>query len=514
MDNQQNPNNKGSDVSKEVQEPQVQTSTVEAPVQGNAQEVTQQTQTEAQAQQVGSTTIFQPQASEKLSTPKVSRFRLPKVPLKLISVLLFLVVLLASVAFLFSNFRTDSLTGLFGKRGEIVWWGFWDEQEVKPIIDDYQKVNPKVRVIYTKHSKVDYRERLTSALARGEGPDIFRYHNTWVPMFVNDLDYLPSSVIGESEFRKTYYSVIANDLSTKDGIVGLPLGYDAITLYMNEDIFAAAGKYPPKWWDEVLQLAEELTSTDEEGTIIQGGIAVGTISNVDHWQEILGLMMIQNRANPLLPGGEYAQDAIKYYLAFSKSAGVWDDTMPPSTIAFANGKVAMYLGPSWRAEEISKLNPNLRYKTVPLPQLRKDDPGTPDVSYATYWVEGVWKRSTNKDLAWDFLNFASSKESLEKLYSATQNNKLVGEPYPRIDMRESLIEDPIVGSIIALAPYAQGWYFVGHTNDGPTGINTQLSNLYEEAINQINSGKSYSKILEPLSQDIAKLLGQYGIKLR
>jgi len=513
MEDQQNKDN--TNVGDSVDTQTTQTPSVQPPLQGSTEKQDQEVTGETQAQQVGTTTIYQPQASEKLTTPSVSRFRLPKIPLKLVSVLLFLIILLASIAFLFSNFQTDSLKNLFGKRGEIVWWGFWEEQEVRPLIDEYQKINPKVKVLYTKHSKIDYRERLTSALARGEGPDIFRFHNTWVPMFVNELDFLPSSVMGESEFRQAYYPAIINDLSTKDGIVGVPLGYDAITLYVNEDILATAGKSPPRWWDETFELAEELTTVDKEGAIIQGGIAIGTISNVDHWQEILGLMMIQNRANPLLPSEEFAEHAIKFYLAFSKSPDkVWDETMPPSTVAFANGKVAMYMGPSWRAEEISKLNPNLRYKTAPLPQLRKDDPGTPDVSYATYWVEGVWKRSANKDLAWDFLKFASSKDSLEKLFQTTQNNKLIGEPYPRADMRELLIEDPIVGSIIALAPYSQGWYFVGHTNDGSTGLNTQLSNLYKEAMNQIISGKSYSKILEPLSQDIAKLLSQYGVKIR
>ncbi|PIZ46260.1 hypothetical protein COY30_00480, partial [Candidatus Woesebacteria bacterium CG_4_10_14_0_2_um_filter_44_9] len=76
-----------------------------------------------------------------------------------------------------------------GSSGEITWWGLWeDEPTVAPLITEYQLKNPKVTIKYVKQSQQDYRERLTNALAKGTGPDIFTFHNSWVPMFKNDLN--------------------------------------------------------------------------------------------------------------------------------------------------------------------------------------------------------------------------------------------------------------------------------------------------------------------------------------
>ena len=81
-----------------------------------------------------------------------------------------------------------------GGEADLTWWGLWeDESVVAPLIAEYQEANPKVKIQYVKQSQQDYRERLTNALAKGEGPDIFRFHNSWVPMLKNELDFVPPS---------------------------------------------------------------------------------------------------------------------------------------------------------------------------------------------------------------------------------------------------------------------------------------------------------------------------------
>lgn len=418
------------------------------------------------------------------------------------------VILLAVIAFLlfksFTNNKTNNV--------EITWWGLWEDNSViSPLISEYEQANPKVKIKYINQSKQDYRERLTNALAKGEGPDIFRFHNTWVPMFRGNLDYVPSSVMNASDFAKDYYPVASSDLSSGTGFVGIPLEYDALTLYINEDIFALAAKEPPTTWDELKRLAIELTKKDEQGTIIQSGVALGRTENVDHWQEILGLMMLQNGANMTKPTGKLAEDALTFYTVFSSVDGVWDITLPSSTAAFAGGKLAMYFGPSWRSFNIMEQNSSLKFRTVPVPQLPKAGASNPDTTYATYWAEGVWAKSKNKAAAWDFLKFIATKESLTKLYANASRQRLFGEPYPRVDMADLLKEHPLLGSIITRAPYAQSWYLASRTFDGPTGINSLLSKYFEDAINAVNSGTPADKALEAVEQGVTQVLGQYGL---
>jgi multiple sugar transport system substrate-binding protein len=399
--------------------------------------------------------------------------------------------------------------------GEIVWWGLWeDNSAIQPLIDEYQAKNPKINIKYVRQSKEDYRERLTNSLAKGQGPDIFRFHNSWASMFTKELDKMPASVYSASDFAQKFYPVMVSDLTYGASIVGLPLMYDGITLYINEEIFEKSGKSVPSTWNELRQIARELTIKDERNTITQAGVALGRTENVDHWPEILGLMMLQNGVDLTKPTGKLAEDALEFFTLFSKDDGVWDTTLPSSTVAFAAGKTAMYFGPSWRAFEIRQQNPNLKFKTVPLPQLPKTEANEIDVTYASYWAEGVWTRSTKKAAAWDFLKFLSQKESLEKLYNNSSKQRMFGEIYPMTDMESLLSTHPIAGSVVNQAKYAQSWYLQSRTWDGPTGINTQINKYFEDAINAVNQGKTPDKALEPVADGVSQVLSQYGIRIR
>lgn len=395
----------------------------------------------------------------------------------------------------------------------ITWWGLWEDSNVvAPLITAYEAAHPNVKITYVKQSQQDYRERLTSALARGTGPDIFTFHNTWVPMFKNDLDNLPAGVMNPADFAKTFYPIMSSDLTSGNGIVGIPLGYDSLILYINDDIFNKAGKTPPTTWDDLRAVAAQLTVKDDQGVISQSGIALGRTENVDHWPEIIALMMLQNGVDLTTPTGKPAEDAITFFTAFSNQDGVWDATLPPSTQAFAAGKLAMYIGPSWRAFEIAHQNPDLKFRAVGIPQLPKDNPNQKDITYASYWAQGVWSKSSNKSASWDLLKFLSIQDSLQKLYQNESKVRSFGEPYPRVDMANLLVSHPIVGSLITQAPGAESWYLASRTFDGPTGINSQLANYFGDAINAVADGKSTAtKALETVTQGVQQVLTQYRL---
>lgn len=446
-----------------------------------------------------------PPISNTVTTPPQPKKGIPPIIFVLLGVIVLGVILFMVI---------KGLAGGVAKKeaATITYWGLWeDDSIISPLIAEYEVANPGVKITYVRQSQQDYRERLTNAIAKGTAPDIFRFHNSWVPMFRSQLDYLPSTVMSAGEFAQTYYPVITSDLSSGTGIVGIPLGYDALTLYINEDIFAKAGKTPPTTWIELRQLAKELTVKDDQGTITQAGVALGRTENVDHWQEILALMMLQNGANLNQPTGKLAEDALNFFSVFSTQDGVWDATLPSSTEAFAAGKLAMYFAPSWRAFEIKQQNKDLKFRTVPLPQLPKENANEPGVSYASYWVEGVWTRSKNKSAAWNFLKFLSSKESLEKLYQNASRVRLFGEAYPRIDMASLLTTDPVLGTIVAEAPNAQSWYLYARTWDGPTGINSLTNKYFEDAVNSVNQGNDAAKALQTVSSGVTQVLTQYGL---
>jgi len=171
----------------------------------------------------------------------------------------------------------------------------------------------------------------------------------------------------------------------------------------------------------------------------------------------------------------------------------------------------MYLAPTWRALEIVQANPNLKFKTYPVPQLPKDSSTDADISYATYWAEGVWARSKNKTAAWDFLKFISTRENLQKFYTSASSVRGFGEPYPRQDMASLLMDHPIIGGTIKEAVNARSWYLASRTFDGPTGINSLISKYFEDAVNAVVSGKPANKALETVASGVAQVLAQYKL---
>ncbi|OGM37975.1 hypothetical protein A3A76_02085 [Candidatus Woesebacteria bacterium RIFCSPLOWO2_01_FULL_39_23] len=405
-----------------------------------------------------------------------------------------------------------------GVSGEIVWWGLgYTKDVVQPLIDEYVKENPNSKITFIEESPTDYRERLANSLSQGKGPDVLTIHNSWVPMFREALDIMPREFMTYDDFARTYYPVAVGDLTTGSGIVGVPLEYDGLTLYINESIFSTAGKIPPRTWDQFRQLAGELTTRNDKGIIIQSGSSVGITQNVDYWPEIVGLLMYQNKANLYKPAGTdaaQAEEAISFYSDFSAFDKVWDTTLPRSTEAFAEGKVAMYFGPARAIDTINKFNRNLNFKTIPIPQVRRNDPTEPDVSYASYWVEGVWNKSADKELAWDLLKFLSQPESLEKMFNNSAKAGVIGKPYPRIDMRDKLINDAVLGSIVALAPNAKSWYLAGGTNDGATGLNSLLAEVYKKGVDTLvatKNRKAAKNVVETISSEAEKVYAKFGI---
>ncbi len=103
----------------------------------------------------------------------------------------------------------------------LTYWGLWeDETVIKGIIDDYQRTHKNITVNYIKQNPKQYRERLQAVIDRGEGPDIFRYHNTWLPMLINYLSPLPKTLISDADFEKTFYPVVSTDLKSGNNFYG------------------------------------------------------------------------------------------------------------------------------------------------------------------------------------------------------------------------------------------------------------------------------------------------------
>ena len=391
------------------------------------------------------------------------------------------------------------------KKTQVVYWGLWESNEVlAEVFADFEELNPGAEVVYQKQSHVDYRQRLQTAVASGNGPDIFRYHGSWVPMLTDELAPLPSKVMSTDEYQQTFYPVASQQLQVGGQIVGIPLMYDGLALYYNKEVLDTAGEEVPKTWTELKTLASKLTIRSGK-EIKRSGLAIGNASTTEHYSDLIALLMLQNGADPKDLSSKEAQEALIFYTNFVVKDQVWTDKLPSSTVAFARGDAAMMIAPSWRAHEVLEINPNLDFAIAPTPTL-----GEKKVTWASFWAEGVSSKSSNKDMSWELLKYLSSKEVMQKLYNEQAKTRAFGEIYSRVDLADTLANDPLVAPFLRDAPYAQGWYLSSYTRD--KGLNDNLIKYYQDAVNALINDKNIEKVVETLSLGSQQILRQYNIQ--
>lgn len=424
-------------------------------------------------------------------------------PKRLLMIVVFLVLLV--VLFLGGKFILGLVAG--AKTVSITYWGLWENDEtIKSVLADFESTHPKIKVVYTKHNPKQYRERLQAYINKGDGPDVFRFHNTWVPMLRNELAPAPKTIMTAEEFSSTFYPVASADLVGGQYIYGMPIMIDGLGLYYNEDLFAAAGVTPPTTWEELLNIVPKLT-VKSDTKIVTSAIALGTTGNVENFSDILATMMMQNGAKLSVPTGKQAEEALIFYKKFANPSDpvyTWNETMDNSVYAFASGKVAMILAPSWRVFDVKQISPTLRFKVVPLPQL----PGN-TVTWASYWVEGVSAKSKYQEQAWELVKYMIGKEATTRLYSEASKTRLFGEPYARVDLGSTISDDPFVGAYIKQALSAKSFPLASRTFDN--GINDKLNKYIEDAVNAVGQGTAPAAALETAASGFRQVLGSLGL---
>jgi len=416
-------------------------------------------------------------------------------------IIIFFIFLFLIFRFFFSGKKSNSSITL-------TYWGLWEEEQVfKPLIEDYKKQNPYVVINYQKMSPENYREKLIARSKNGQGPDIFRFHNTWLPEIKEVASPLPSSIMSNQEFEKTFYKIHQKDLKVGNYYYGLPLEIDGLVLVYNNNLFKKAGiANEPVTWEDIAMIVPRLTVKDRNGQLITSGIAIGTASNLEHFSDIFGLLLLQN-------GGKLAEldqpEAVGALEAFRKFAekpdNFWDESMPNSITAFIQEKVAMILVPSWQVLVIKAANPEIDLRVTQVPFV----PGGKPISIANYWVEGVNKYSPHQLEGWKFLRFLVEKDNLTKLYEIQSKIRLFGEPYSRVDLAPLLSQNPYLAAVIKQADNFVSLPLVARTVDN--GLNDGIISYIGNAINATISGVSYGEALRTAKQGIDQILNQYNL---
>lgn len=405
----------------------------------------------------------------------------------------------------------------------VEYWGLFEPDEAwRSILNDFES-ETGISVNFVEMDLETYRLDLQNAIRNGNGPDAFRYHASWGPMLGEDLAVADVNTYSPTEFKTNFYQAASDYLVTEEGVRGLPIMYDGLTLVYNTTIFNEAGISPPSTWEQFRQVARDLTVRDEQGIIAQSGAAMGLADNVDHFSDVIGVLALQNGVDLSFEGGvedatnlENLRIVLEYYINFYNNIEdqSWDVNLGSSLDAFAAGKVAMILVSSYRLNDLRNMNPDLGFATAVLPTTT----GNNDPTWASFWAEGVNAQSSKQADAWTLIRYLSSAETQQKLYAEELTlGRRIGEIYSQVGMANSLSTNPDAQTILLDARRAKGFYMNGNTFD--QGINDEIIEYYQQAITGLTTGAENVRtrlIMEQATELIVEgtheVLRKYGLR--
>ena len=435
-------------------------------------------------------------------------------PLKLIVPIVIGLVVIGLVAFL--------LFRIFGKSAEsktqsvsptktvtLTYFGLWEPSSVmKPVIDAFEAQNPNIKVDYQLQSPQDYQDRVKTALAAQAPPDIVRLHTTWLPLFAADLLPAPPNTLSATELSTNFYPLVSKLLVSGNQVYGAPMTAESLGLFVNTAILQQKQLQPPKSWEDLLTTAKAVREVEPiTGKIRRAGVALGNTTNVEFWPDIVSMMLLQAGVSLTDIKGPEVGITLKYYTDFVIKHQVWDDTLPPSTVAFANEKVAMIIAPSWVARDIKTINPALSWQVVPVPQLPDIDP----INWASIWFEGVAKNSLHPQEAWKFVSFLASANAQQILFDSATQDRGFPQPPANKAVAEIASKNPVIAPFISSLNSARTFYTASMTQDSKTALNSRLIKYLEDAINSTATNQEDTKTVTTLNSGFTQVLSQYGL---
>ncbi|HAI22895.1 TPA: hypothetical protein DCP77_02480 [Candidatus Collierbacteria bacterium] len=409
--------------------------------------------------------------------------------------------------FIGSRLPSESVTT--GQTITLTYYGLWEPSSVmKPVIDEFETQNPGIKISYQLQSPQDYQDRIKTALEGQNSPDVIRLHSTWLPLFAKNLFPAPANSVSATEVSTNFYPIVSKMLISGTQVYGVPITMDGLALFMNNSMFQQKSLLPPKTWEDVLSAAKTLKEVDPlTGKLTRAGIALGNTGNVDHWPDIVSLMLLQAGVKLTDIKGAEASATLSYYTDFVTKHRVWDDTLPPSTVAFANEKVAMIIAPLWRAPEIKSINPSLSWQTVAVPQL----PDSDIVNWTSFWFEAVGKNSKHPQEAWKFVSFLASAKAQQILFDAATSDREFPQPPANKAVASLAQNNPVVSPFVTSFETAHTFYTASNTRDAKTALNSRLIKYLEDAVNAVSQNQDVVKALVTLNNGFAQVLSQYGL---
>ncbi len=412
-------------------------------------------------------------------------------------------LLLIIVVAIFLNLQPSKTAAV-----QLTVWGFEKSDAVGGLMSAYSKLRPNIGISYKQVSKDNYENTLLSALASGQGPDVFPVHNRGLAKDLNVLYPAPASQFSQSQMDNLFPTEAGQDFgltaanTTGNQIYAIPFYFDTLSLIYNKDLLDQGGiANPPATWEEFQADIAKLRNISPSGQIVKAAAAIGgSQKTVGNAVDILSVLMLQNGV--AMTSGKYASfassqagpGAFTFYLQFANPSSnyfTWNESQQKDLDSFSAGNTAMVFGYNSDIQTIKNKSPFLRFGVALLPQVNTSNA----VNYANYWGLAVSKQSKNPGWAWDFIVNMTTQPQVADQYST-----ITGQPPALRELISQKINDTTLGVFVKQALTARSWNIPDEN---------QTNSIFNDAIvSALGNQSNVSQILTRAQDQITQLLKQ------
>lgn len=255
------------------------------------------------------------------------------------------------------------------EKKELNIWYYWDNKQQEDVLQEYiTKFNEQSETATIKGSFVpygEYTQKVLTAAAGGSGPDILIYGNNETAVLAESgVLGTMTDLVEEGGFKDRILPEVMKSHEYNGEYYGLPIYGNCLALFYNKAMVSE----PPKTWDELMEVAEEVTTSDtyalafaaaesEEGTfqfLPWLWSAGADLDSLDSEEGIATLSLYKDLVD-------------KGYV--SKEVVGW--SQQDAMLQFCNGRAAMMINGPWQMPTIQEHAPDLDYGVAVLPALKE-----------------------------------------------------------------------------------------------------------------------------------------------
>ncbi|RPI73520.1 MAG: extracellular solute-binding protein [Ignavibacteriales bacterium] len=405
-----------------------------------------------------------------------------------------------AVIFSISLFRCSS------ENDEVTTLKFWamgsEAEYVTRLIPEFEKENPGIKVKVQQMPWTAAQEKLITAVASDNTPDMCQLGNTWIPQFssLKSISPLNKWIENSLYIKKENYFEGIWDTNVIDSIVyGVPWYVDTRIIFYRKDIFERAGyEQPPKNWDELMDLSRKIKA------LFKGQDKYAIYLPTNEWASfiIFGLQAGADILKEKNSSGNFSssefKEAFSYLINFHKEklAPIGFSQVTNVYQAFAEAYFSMYISGPWNIPEFKKWMKNElkdAWSTAPLPAYKDNYPG---VSLAGGSSLVIFNNSEHKDEAWKLIEFLSRPHIQVEFYKLLNDLPAIKEAW----------NDPVLKDDPYMKAFYEQFFHVAPTPKVPEWEQIAFSKVQQYAELAARDVLTVDEALKRLDADVDRIL--------